>query len=211
MTVRLSARIAGLAVLTAQILAATAHVGRPSGLVALAIISAAESAALVWSTRAGSADALTVIAPAALTGVTAAAVWTALVFVAPDVATSDAPALVAIATAGIVVAVRPPHETRRRRQVVLVASASTALLIFVAISSVLPAFDGFVTNWRPPTHTDVTRLVDPILEFALFVMLTLALLADFMWVRARRRRTSVRERDESAPGEMVVLRPSEPA
>lgn len=208
MTIRLSARITGLAILTAQIAAGTAHVRQPSGLVAPAIIIAVEFAALMWSTRAGSAPALTVVAPAVLTGVTAAAVWTALAFVVPDVASSDALALVAIASAGIVVAVWPPRGTRRRRQTVLVASATTALLTFVAVSSVLPAFDGFVTNWHPPTYTDVTRLVDPVLEFAIFVILTLALCADFIWVRARTRRTRATGRGvpyEAGPNEMVVL------
>jgi len=214
-TVRLSARIAGLAILAAQLAASTAHVRRPSGLVALAIIITVELAVLMWSTHPGSADAVKVVAPAVLTGVTAAAVWTALVFVVPDVASSDAPAFAAIAGVGIVVAVRPPSGTRRRRDVVLVASATTALLTFVAISSLLPAFDGFVPNWHPPTYTDVTRLVDPILEFAIFVVLTLALCADLLWVRARARRTHARTRSvssDAAPNEMVVLpTDSEPA
>ena len=180
-------------------------------MVALAIIIAVELVALMWSTHAGSADALKVAAPAVLTGVTATAAWTALVFVAPDVASSDTLALVAIAGAGIVVAVRPPSGTRRRRRAVLAACVTTALLTFIVISAVLPAFDGFVSNSHPPIYTDVTRLVDPILEFALFVVLSLALCADFLWVSARRRRTPAGERgvpSETAPNEMVVLPPS---
>ena len=113
--------------------------------------------------------------------------------------------------AGTAVAFRPPRGTGRRREVVLVASATSALLIFFAISSLLPAFDGFVSNWHPPTYTAVTRLVDPILEFVVFVVLTLVLSADLLLVRARRRRAPAGEPGvpyEAAPNEMVVLPPN---
>src|SRR5689334_6718873 len=134
----------------------------------------------MWSTRPDTADALKVIAPAVLTGVTAAAAWTVLAFLAPDITTSDTFALLAIASAGMLVAVRPPPGTTRRLAAALTASATTALLTFVAISALLPAFDGYVTNWHPPTYTDVTRLVDPILEFAIFVLLTIVRFADLV-------------------------------
>jgi hypothetical protein len=207
-TVRLSARLAGLAILGAQILATAPNASSPAGLAARAIIVAIELAAIIWATRQGAAGRLKLLVPAALTGVTAAAIWTALAFAAHDIATNDTLAFVAIAGAGTAVAVWPPSGTNRRRQVVLVASATAALLIFVAISSVLPAFDGFVTNWHPPTYTDVTRLVDPILEFAIFVVLTLAICVDALWVRARRRHSAARERsvpDEPVLNEMVVV------
>jgi hypothetical protein len=210
-TVRLSVRIAGLAILAAQIAASAPRTGRPAGLVALVIIIALQLIALMWSTRAGSAEALKVVAPVVLTGVSAAAAWTALAFVAPGVASRDTLALVAIAGAGIVVGIWPPRGTGRRRVAVLGASATTALLIFMVISAALPAFDGFVSNWHPPVYTDVTRLVDPVLELALFVVLSLALCADLLWARARRRRTAASERgvaSEAAPNEMVVLPPN---
>lgn len=211
MTIRLSVRVAGLAILAVQVVASMPYIGRPSGIVVLAIIVAVQLAALVWSTRAGSLEAVKVFAPAVLTGVTAAAVWTTSAFVAPSLASTDTLALLAIAGAGTAVAFRPPSGAVRRLEVVLVASATAALLIFFAISSLLPAFDGFVSNWHPPTYTAVTRLVDPILEFAIFAMLTLVLAVDFLWLRARKRRAPASEPgvpNQAAPNEMVVLPPN---
>jgi hypothetical protein len=210
-TIRLSVRVAGFAILAVQVAASMPYIRRPSGMAALAIIVAAQVAALVRSTRAGSMEAVKVMAPAVLTGVTAAAAWTASVFVAPSLASNDTLALLAIVGAGTAVAFRPPSGAGRRLEVVLVASVTTALLTFLAISSLLPAFDGFVSNWHPPTYTDVTRLVDPILEFAIFAVLTIVLSADLLWVRARRRRTPAGEPGvpyEAAPNEMVVLPPN---
>jgi hypothetical protein len=207
-TIRLSVRVAGLAILAAQVATIIPQVGRPGGLVALAFIILIEFNALMWSTRPDTVDALKVMAPAALTGVTAAAIWTVLAFIAPDITTSDTFALIATASAGILVAVRPPRGTTRRLTAALTASATTALLTFVAISRLLPTFDGYVTNWYPPTGTTVTRLVDPILEFAVFVVLTIALYADLMWVRARTRRTWANDQhlpDEAGPNEMIVV------
>ena len=208
MTIRLSVRVAGLAILAAQVAASTPHDERPGGLLALAFIIVIEFSALMWSTRPGTTDALKVIAPAALTGVTAAAAWTVLAFIAPDITTSDTFTLIAIAIAGTLVAVRPPPGTTRRLTAALTASATAALLTFVAISSLLPAFDGYVTNWHPPTYTDVTRLVDPILEFAIFVLLTIARFADLLWVRARTRRTRSNDQhlpDDATPNQMIVV------
>jgi len=205
----MSARIAGLAILVAEIVGAQSHHrDKPLALVVLGILVVVQLAALMWATDRRSADALRVVAPAALTGVATAAVWTAFVFAFPVLATGDAFAVAAIAVAGVTAAVwSPPVTARRRRTVVLTASAATALLIFLMISAVLPAVDGFANNWDPPTYyTAVTRLVDPVLEFAVFLLLTLALGADNLWGWARR----VRARRDRAPyggglNEMVVL------
>ena len=204
----MSARIAGLAILVAEIVGAQSHHrDKPLALVVLGILVVVQLAALIWGTDRRSADALRFVAPAALTGVATAAVWTAFVFAFPVLATGDAFAVAAIIVAGVTAAVwSPPVTALRRRTVVLTASAATALLIFLMFSAVLPAVDGFVNNWDRPTYTAVTRLVDPVLEFAIFLLLTLTLGADNLWGWARR----VRARRDRAPygaglNEMVVL------
>ena len=76
----------------------------------------------------------------------------------------------------------------------------------------MPGFDGFVNNWDPPTYTDVTRLVDPVLELAIFVLLALALGVEIVsaWARARRMPAGEDDPYGSGPNEMVVL-PADPA
>jgi hypothetical protein len=148
-----------------------------------------------------------VLGRAALTGVAVAAAWTAVAFAVPEVAKGDALALAMIAGSGVVVVAVLPRGTARLRSLVLMAAATTALLIYLAIYWLLPGFDGFVRNWDPPTYTDVTRLVDPILELAVFVLLALALGADTLWSWVRARRAATRRHDDygTRANEMVVL------
>jgi hypothetical protein len=157
--------------------------------------------------RPRSAVALRTVAPAALTAVTVTAVWTALALAAPMATSGNATALVAIGTAGLVVTAAHRGAGRRLRPLVLIASAGTALLIFLVISVVLPSVPGFVSNSHPPTYTDATRMVDPIGELGIFVLLAAALGADVLRARSRTRRAAAgkqRRRYGAGPNEMVV-------
>jgi hypothetical protein len=209
-TIRMSARVAGLAILAAELVVSTTVTERSSGMVVFWLLVLVQLAVLIWATDRRSANALRIAAPAALTGVAWAAVFTVLAVGVPATATGDAVALAAIIGAGVTVAVWPPSGTARRRIPALIAAATAALLIFLAISAVLPHVDGFVQNWHPPTYTDVTRLVDPVLEFAVFVLLGLALGADLVALRVRSHRRNAAHATAAtaygaAPNEMVVL------
>jgi hypothetical protein len=97
----------------------------------------------------------------------------------------------------------------RRLPLGLLASAGSALLIFLVISSFLPTMPGFVSNNHPPTYTAVTRLADPIGELALSVLLVLALGVEVLRTRTRTRRAIMRghaPEDGGRPNEMVVER-----
>ena len=117
-------------------------------------------------------------------------------------------ALVTIAAAGLVVAVWQRRRAGQRLLPrVLIASASASLMIFLAISSVMPSDSRFVSNNHPPVWPVVTRLVDPVLEFAIFVLLALALGADRLRARSRGRRAAAREARApygAGPNEMIV-------
>jgi hypothetical protein len=201
----MSARVAGLAILGAEVVALGVERPRVYGVWAIFVV--VQFAALIWCTDPRSADALRLFVPAALAGVSAAAAWTALAFAAPAIATTDMSALLVIVMSGLAVFAWPPRRTVRAvRPLVLTAGAVSSVLIFLVISSVLPAFSGFVANNHPPTYTDVTRLVDPILEFAIFVLLALALGAEGLWRRAQTRRAvEIRTFHMTGPNEMVVL------
>jgi hypothetical protein len=155
-----------------------------------------------------STGALRPAAPAALVGVSAAAVWTAFAFAAPVAATGNLLALLAIAAAGLVVAVWPRRRTGQGLlPLVLIAAASAALMIFLAISWVMPSGSRFVSNDHPPVWPLPTRLVDPVLEFAIFVLLALALGADQGRARTRSRRAVAHEARAlyvAGPNEMIV-------
>jgi hypothetical protein len=129
----------------------------------------------------------------------------------PVIATGDTAALVAIlAVAPAVGAASRRSPGQRLLPLLLVASAGSALLIFLVISSVLPAIPGFVSNNHPPIYTSVTRVVDPVREFGIFVLLAVALGVDLARARIRMRRAAAREqRLGDVPGlnEMVVERP----
>jgi hypothetical protein len=117
--------------------------------------------------------------------------------------------LVAILASGIVVAQSHRVAGRRRLPLALLAAAGTALLVFLAISWLLPGVPGFVANNHPPTYTAVTRLVDPIGELALFVLLLVALGVEALRFRIRARRAALRRRRSerpAGPNEMVVER-----
>jgi hypothetical protein len=90
---------------------------------------------------------------------------------------------------------------------VLIAAASAALMIFLAISWVMPSDSRFVSNNHPPVWPVKTRLVDPVLEFAIFVLLALALGADRLraWNRGRRAAAhKARAPYVGGPNEMIV-------
>jgi hypothetical protein len=204
----MSARIAGLAILAAELTAGLSQVDGPTKLVVWAIFLGLQVAAIVWITDQRSMATVRLAAPATLVGVSAAALWMAFAFAAPVVATSDLLALVAIAAAGLVVAVWPRRPTGQRLLPrVLIAAASAALMIFLAISSVMPSDNRFVSNNHPPVWPVVTRLVDPVLEFAIFVLLALALGADRLRARTRGLRAAAREAPApygAGPNEMIV-------
>ena len=162
-------------------------------LVVWTVLVALQIVAVVSATDPRSAVVLRMVAPAGLTAVTVAAVWTALALAVPPIATGNAVALVAIVAAGLVVVA----SSRR--------GAGQRLLPLVLIPGRQRAADlpcdlvGAADNPRlcqshhPPTYTDVTRLVDPIGEFAIFVVLALALGVEVLRARCRTRRTTARE------------------
>jgi hypothetical protein len=201
----MSIRVAGIAILAAELMAFLAE--RPRVFGVWVILLVVQFAALMWSTSVRSAEALRLGMPAALAGVTGAAVWTALAFGAPSITKSDTWALLTIAACGLTVAAWPPRRTLRQlRPLVLTAGAVASLLIFLAIQVVLPTFSGFIANNHDPVYTDVTRMVDPILEFAISVLLVLALGIEALLRRAQNRAAPFYGTDHVAgPNEMVVL------
>jgi len=207
-TTRLSARIAGLAIVAAEATAVATKTDDLSTLVASTVLVALQFVAIVWATDQRSAVVLRMVAPALLAAVTAAALWTALAIVVPSVAAGNVFALVAIVAVGSVVAVSSGRGTDRPRlPLVLIASAGSALLIFLAISWVLPTVPGFVSHNHPPTFTDATRMVDPVVEFAVFVLLTVALGVVVLRARIQHHRAAARGQHRgygAGPNEMVV-------
>jgi hypothetical protein len=205
MTIRVSGRIAGLAVLAAEATGIATHADPPPKPGAGIVLVVVQAFLILWATDRRSAVLLKVAAPAA---VTLTSVWTALAFAAPRIATGNAAALVAIVAAGFVVAASHRDAGRRLLRLVLIASAGTALLIFLMIGLILPSVPGFVSNSHPPTYTDVTRLVDPFGEFVIFVLLVAALGADVLRARVRSRRAVAREQRRghvTGENEMVVF------
>jgi hypothetical protein len=210
MTIRASARIAGLAIVAAEATAVATRAKEPPTLWFWTVFVALQIVAVVWATDQRSSVLLGMVAPALLSAVTVAAVWTALAFAVPVIASGDAAALVAILVVGPVVAVSSRRGTGQRLlPLVLIASAGSALLIFLAISCVLPTVPGFVSNSHPPIYTNVTRVVDPVRELGVFVLLALALGVDVLRARIRTRRAAAREQRlgyGAGPNEMVVER-----
>jgi hypothetical protein len=98
---------------------------------------------------------------------------------------------------------------QRLLPLLLITSAGSALLIFLVISCVLPMVPGFVGNSHPPIYTDVTRMVDPVRELGIFLLLAVALGVDLLRARIRTRRANAREQRPghlTGPNEMVVER-----
>jgi hypothetical protein len=211
MTLRLSARLAALGIVAAEATAVATRAHDPSTLTFRAVFVALQVIAVGWATDRRSAATLRMVAPALLTAVTATALWTASALAVPPVANGNTAALVAILAAGLVVAATSRRGAGDRLlPLTLIASATTALLLFLAISWIFPAVPGFISNSHPPTFTDVTRLVDPVGEFALFLLLTAATVANLARTRIRTRRATAREQrppHPAAPNEMVVERP----
>jgi hypothetical protein len=209
-SIRVSARIAGLAILAAEVTAVATRSDGPSTLLVWTVLVAPQIVVVVWATDRRSSVVLRMVAPALLTAVTVAAIWTALALAVPVIATGDAAALVAILGAGAVVAASSRRSADRRLlPLVLIASAGSALLIFLAISRVLPTIPGFVSNNHPPIYTTVTRMVDPVRELGIFVLLAVALGAALLRARIRTRRAAAREQrldHVTGPNEMVVER-----
>jgi hypothetical protein len=209
-TIRLSARIAGLAIVAAEATAVATRAHESSALVFGVVLVALQIVAVGWATNRRPAIVLRMVAPALLTAVTMAAVWTALALAVPVIATGNTAALVAILAAGLVVAASSRRSAGQRLlPLVLIASAGTALLIFMAISGVLPAVPGFISTTHPPIYPMVTRLVDPVGELGIFVVLALAIGVDLVRARIRMRRAAAREQRVdyvAGPNEMVVER-----
>ena len=204
----MSARIAGFAILAAEVTAVATHADGFSKPVVGIVLVAVQVVAILWATDPRSAVPLRTVAPAALTGVTVTAAWTTLALAVPLITTGDAAALAAIVAAGLVAAASSRHSPRLL-PLVLLASAGTALLIFLVIESVLPSVPGYVSNNHAPIYTPVTRMVDPIGEFITFVLLAAALGLDLICARIRTRRAAAREqypRYGTGPNEMVIER-----
>jgi Na+-driven multidrug efflux pump len=145
--------------------------------------------------------------PAVVTAVTAAASWTALALAVPMITTTDVAALAVVLGSGLVVAASYRGAGRRLLPRVLGTAAGSALLIFLVIAWFLPAVPGYVSNNHPPIYTPVTRLVDPIGELALSVLLTLLLVVEVVHARTRIRRAAARAQGQVAgPNEMIVER-----
>lgn len=209
-TIRLSARIAGLAIVAGEATAVATRAHESSTLVFGVVFVALQIVAVGWATDRRSAIVLRMVAPALLTAVTMAAVWTALALAVPVIASGNTAALAAILAAGLVVAASSRRSAGQRLlPLVLIASAGTALLIFMVISGVLPAVPGFISTTHPPIYPMVTRLVDPVGELGIFVLLALAIGVDLVRARIRMRRAAAREQRVgyvAGPNEMVVER-----
>ena len=209
MTIRVSARIACLAIVAAE---ATAFATRADEATLLfgTVFVALQIVAVWWATDRRSAVTLRMVAPALLTAVTVAAMWTALALAVPVIATGDTAALVAILAVGPGVAAASRRSPAQRLlPIMLIASAGSALLIFLVISCLLPVVPGFVSTSHPPVYTNVTRLVDPVRELGMFLLLAVALGVDLVRARIRTRRTVAREQRlgyVAGPNEMVVQR-----
>ncbi|MBB4751969.1 hypothetical protein [Actinoplanes lobatus] len=211
MAIRMSARIAGLVVLVAEATAVAPHVDDTgAGLWFWTVLLVLQLAAMLWATDRRSSAALRTAVPAPLTAVAVGAGWTALALAVPVIATGNTVALVAILVVGPAIAVASRRTAGQRRlPLALIASAGTALLIFLAISCVLPMVPGFVGTSHPPTFTDVTRLVDPVGELGIFVLLAAALGVDLLRTRIRTRRAASRAQGQgygAGPNEMIIER-----
>jgi len=209
-TIRVFARIACLAIVAAE---ATAFATRAdeATLVFGTVFVALQIVAVGWATDRRSAVALRTVAPALLTAVTVAALWTALALAVPVIATGDTAALIAILAVGPGVAAASRRgPAQRLLPLMLIASAGSALLIFLMISCVLPVVPGFVSTSHPPVYaTNVTRLVDPVRELVVFLLVAVALAVDLVRARIRTRRAVAREQRPghvAGPNEMVVQR-----
>jgi hypothetical protein len=205
------ARIAGLAILAAEATAVATHGDLRSKPGIWTVLVAVQVVVVWWATDRRSAALLRMVAPAVLTGVTVTAVWTAVALAVPVITTGNAAALIAIITAGLLVAAAHRGAGRRLLPIVMIAPATTALLIFLVIGSVLPGVPGFVSNSYPPiyTLTPATRMVDPIGEFGVFVLLAAAVAVELIRARIRDRRAAAPERRPgygTGRNEMVVER-----
>ncbi|GAB1639794.1 hypothetical protein [Krasilnikovia sp. MM14-A1259] len=155
---------------------------------------------------------LRMIAPALRAAVAVAAGWTALVLAVPAIAIGKQHG------AGRHPRghpgggrARPRRAGHRLLPLALIVSASTSLLIFLVIACVLPTVPGFVSNSHPPVHTQVTRLVDPVAEFDIPVLLAAALGIYLLCTRIRTYQTIAREQGLTRvanPHGMIVERPA---
>jgi hypothetical protein len=134
--------------------------------------------------------------------VAGAVFWTGFALAVPWVAAGNALALVVIAGVALIVAVTGRG---RRLPQVLLAAATAALLIFLAISWLLPGVPGFISDSHPPVYPPVTQLVDPVGELGLAVLLTVIFAVDLIRTRSRSRRQR-RPRPAAGPNEMTVER-----
>ena len=210
-TIRVSARVACLAIVGAEAMAVARRAHDTSALWFWTVFLALQIVGVVWATDRRSSVAVRMVAPAVLTGVTVAAVWTAVALAVPAIAVGDAAALVAILAVGPAMAAVPRRSAGQRLlPLVLIASAGSALLIFLVIIFFLPAIPGFISNNHDPVYTPhVIRLVAPVREFGLFVLLAMALGIDLLRSRIRNRLAAARAQrlgHVAGPNEMVVER-----
>ena len=211
MPIRVSARIACLAIVTAEATAIATRADEATLLFGIVFV-VLQIVAVGWATDRRSAVTLRMVAPALLTAVAVAAMWTALALAVPVIAAGDTAALVAILAVApcVAAASRRRGPTQRLVPLMLVASAGSALLIFLVISCLLPVVPGFVsTSHAPVYYTKVTRLVDPVRELAIFLLLAVTLGVDLLRARIRAGRAAAREQrlgHTAGLNEMVVER-----
>src|SRR5439155_11772050 len=126
-TIRVSARVACLAIVGAEAMAVARRAHDTSALWFWTVFLALQIVGVVWATDRRSSVAVRMVAPAVLTGVTVAAVWTAVALAVPAIAVGDAAALVAILAVGPAMAAVPRRSAGQRLlPLVLIASAGSA-------------------------------------------------------------------------------------
>jgi hypothetical protein len=191
-SIRVSARIACFAIVAAEATAVATRAHDTSTLWFWTVLLALQIVAVGWATDRRSSVALKMVAPALLTAVTVAAMWTALALAVPALAAGDTAALVAILAVGPALAAVPRRGAGQR-----------------LLPLALIAIPGFISTSHDPVYTaNVTRLVDPVREFGLFVLLATALGVDLLRSRLRSRRAAARAQrlGPAGPNEMVVER-----
>jgi hypothetical protein len=149
-----------------------------------AILLTAYLIAVVRATARRAAVTPRALASAGLSALAAAAVWFCLTLMQPSIAGSAAPAVVVMACAGVLAAVRARRaaDTTEQAPVAgLLAAVFVALPVVAMMEGVLPAMSHWVRNNAPPwaaAGPHVARLVDPVglLIFGALVAVVTALL-----------------------------------
>jgi hypothetical protein len=176
------------------------HVVRWAGLAIVAGFLAADliagmrlNVAIVWTVLSliHAAAILRLTAPdLRLTGVAfglaAFGLWALLCLMTPTLPTSNAPAGLAVALAGLAAVLWTPRESPRSAAAAgLTAAMTVALLSTVYLDTVLANTGRWVTNSAPPSPS--FRLVDSVGLFMLGAVLAIAVLVTLPWGTLRRR------------------------